>query len=99
MKAAKDKKRAKEAKKAGKGPNDGDGKDDDDESDGEEVQMSETNGNLCFLKGNVWPIIRLLNGDSGVVLWDDRVIMALPLDGYLEIWLAEALSLRAPLFD
>ena len=46
FKAAKDKKRAKEAKKAGKGANDGDGKDDDDESDAEEVQMSETNGNL-----------------------------------------------------
>ena len=57
LKAAKDKKRAKEAKKAGKGPNDGDGKDDDDESDGEEVQMSETNGNLCFLKGNISPIV------------------------------------------
>ena len=51
---SKDKKRAREARKAAKtGAKDGDVDDkDDDDSDGE-PQMSETNGNTCFLKGDL----------------------------------------------
>ena len=47
---SKDKKRAREARKAAKTAKDGDDDKDDDDSDGE-PQMSETNGNTCFLKG------------------------------------------------
>ena len=49
--ASKDKRRAREARKAAKtSKDDKDDDKDDDESDGE-PQLSETNGNLCFLKG------------------------------------------------
>ena len=51
VKASKDKKRAREARKAAKAAKDGEDDKDDDDSDGE-PQMSETNGNTCFLKGS-----------------------------------------------
>ena len=56
--ASKDKKRAREARKAAKTAKDGEDDKDDDESDGE-PQMSETNGNTCFLKGSSRFAVRL----------------------------------------